>query len=113
MPRHFLKFVATSDSQPRSNDHAPDEARTHPQRNVLTRVIGMPGEVDADITELRPDLLELRLGQIPVMLDGMPARFETASVVQALSGAEIELIVDLHLGTHSATVWTCTGPAEQ
>jgi glutamate N-acetyltransferase/amino-acid N-acetyltransferase len=73
---------------------------------------GLLVAVGASGAELRPELLELRIGPIPVMLEGMPARFETAAVVHALSNPEIELVVDLHMGTHSATVWTCTGPAE-
>jgi glutamate N-acetyltransferase / amino-acid N-acetyltransferase len=71
---------------------------------------GLLAAVGASGVDLRPDLLELRLGQVPVMLDGVPVKFDSAGVVQALSGPEIELVVDLHVGTSSATVWTCTVP---
>ncbi len=68
--------------------------------------------VGASGAELRPDLLELRLGPVAVMLEGMPARFEPATAVQALSAPEVELTVDLHIGLHAASVWACTGPAD-
>jgi glutamate N-acetyltransferase/amino-acid N-acetyltransferase len=71
---------------------------------------GLLAAVGSSGVDLRPDLLELRLGQVPVMLDGVPVKFDSAAVVQALSGPEIELVVDLHVGTGSATVWTCSVP---
>jgi glutamate N-acetyltransferase/amino-acid N-acetyltransferase len=73
---------------------------------------GLLVAVGSSGVKLRPDLLELRLGQVAVMLDGLPAPFNQGSAVQALSGPEIELSVDLHVGTHSATVWTCTTPMD-
>lgn len=71
---------------------------------------GLLAAVGSSGVDLRPDLLELRLGHVPVMLDGVPVKFNSAAVVQALSGPEIELVVDLHVGTGGATVWTCTVP---
>jgi glutamate N-acetyltransferase / amino-acid N-acetyltransferase len=71
---------------------------------------GLLVAVGSSGAELRPDLLELRLGPALVMLDGLPVRFDTAAAVQALSSPEIELTVDLHIGTSSTTVWTCTRP---
>ena len=62
--------------------------------------------------DLRPDLLELRLGQTPVMIEGAPVSFDTAAVIQSLSNPEIELVVDLHMGNQSAAIWTCTAPVE-
>jgi glutamate N-acetyltransferase/amino-acid N-acetyltransferase len=73
---------------------------------------GLLVAVGASGVELRPDLLELRLGPALVMLDGLPVPFDTEDVVQALSGTEIELVVDMHMGTSNATVWTCTRPNE-
>ncbi len=73
---------------------------------------GLLVAVGASGAELRPDLLELRLGPALVMLDGLPLRFDAAAAVQALSGPEIELTVDLHMGASSATVWTCTTPVD-
>jgi glutamate N-acetyltransferase / amino-acid N-acetyltransferase len=69
---------------------------------------GLLVAVGASGTELRPDRLELRIGPTPVMFEGMPVGFDSRAIVQALSGPEIELIVDLHIGNQSASVWTCT-----
>jgi glutamate N-acetyltransferase/amino-acid N-acetyltransferase len=73
---------------------------------------GLLVAVGSSSVELRPDLLELRLGPVVAMLDGLPAAFDQSSAVQALSGPEVDLTVDLHMGTHGATVWTCTTPNE-
>jgi glutamate N-acetyltransferase/amino-acid N-acetyltransferase len=82
-------------------------ANANPDWGGLLVAIGASG------VELRPELLELRFGPIPVMSEGMPARFETVKMVQVLSNPEIELVVDLHMGSNSASVWTCTGPPER
>jgi glutamate N-acetyltransferase/amino-acid N-acetyltransferase len=81
-------------------------ARGSPDWGGLLVAVGAAG------VELRPDLLELRLGPSTVMLDGMPAAFDQVSAVQALSSPEIELTVDLHMGAHGASVWTCTTPMD-
>jgi len=73
---------------------------------------GLLVAVGSSGVDLRPDLLELRMGPAPVMLNGMAVGFDAAAVVQALSGPEIELAVDLHLGSSNATIWTCTRPNE-
>lgn len=73
---------------------------------------GMLAAIGACHVELRPDLLELRLGSVPVMLEGIPTRYEPGAAVQAISGPEADLTVDLHMGTASATVWTCAPPAD-
>ena len=63
--------------------------------------------IGASRVDLRADLLELRFGSMPVMLEGMPVPIDSLSAVQALAGNEVDLVIDMHLGTHSATVWTC------
>lgn len=73
---------------------------------------GLLVAVGASGAELRPDLLELRVGPVPVMLEGAPSRLAPTALIQALSGPEVELIVDLHLGSHGAAIWTCSGPAD-
>jgi glutamate N-acetyltransferase/amino-acid N-acetyltransferase len=73
---------------------------------------GLLVAVGSSGVELRPDLLELRIGQVAVMLDGLPAAFDQGSAVQALSGPEIELSIDLQMGANGATVWTCTTPLD-
>ena len=68
---------------------------------------GLLVAVGASGVELRADLLELRLGPVTVMLDGAPAKYNPAAAAQALSGPEIELTVDLHMGSQSAAMLTC------
>jgi glutamate N-acetyltransferase/amino-acid N-acetyltransferase len=63
--------------------------------------------IGASRAELRADLLELRFGSMPVMIEGMPVPIDPLSAVQVLAGNEIELVIDMHLGTHSAIAWTC------
>ncbi|HWQ14141.1 MAG TPA: bifunctional ornithine acetyltransferase/N-acetylglutamate synthase, partial [Roseiflexaceae bacterium] len=91
-------------------------ARSSSVRSACARGIpdwgGLLVAVGASGAELRPDALELRVGHVTVMRDGMPARFEPPALVQALSGPEIELAADLHVGTSAATVWTCTTPMD-
>jgi glutamate N-acetyltransferase/amino-acid N-acetyltransferase len=73
---------------------------------------GMLVAVGASGVDLRPDLLELRVGAVTVMDEGLSKRFEPAELIQALSGPEVELLIDLHNGAGAATVWTCTTGAE-
>jgi glutamate N-acetyltransferase/amino-acid N-acetyltransferase len=58
--------------------------------------------------ELRADSLEIRIGSMIVMIDGTATKSDTAALVLALAGTEVELTVDLHLGTATSTIWTCT-----
>jgi glutamate N-acetyltransferase/amino-acid N-acetyltransferase len=74
---------------------------------------GLLVAVGASGAEIRPDRLELRIGSVPVMFEGIPVGYDGRAIVQALSGSEIELLVDLHIGNHSATVWTCTSADER
>lgn len=62
--------------------------------------------------ELRADALEIRVGSMITMIDSMAARYDSAAIVQALSGSEVDLIVDLHMGSSTATIWTCTPMGE-
>jgi glutamate N-acetyltransferase / amino-acid N-acetyltransferase len=73
---------------------------------------GLLVAVGASGVELRPEALELRLGAVTVMADGTAARFDQSALVQAISGPEVELTVDLHIGASAATVWTCTTPMD-
>jgi glutamate N-acetyltransferase/amino-acid N-acetyltransferase len=63
--------------------------------------------IGASQVDLRADLLELRFGSMPVMIEGMPVPIDPLSAVQVLAGNEIELVIDMHLGTHSTIAWTC------
>ena len=77
-------------------------ARSVPDWGSVMVAVGASG------AELRPDLLEIRLGPTTVMTDGAAARYDNQAVVSALSGAEIEITIDLHMGTSTTTLWTCT-----
>jgi glutamate N-acetyltransferase/amino-acid N-acetyltransferase len=68
--------------------------------------------VGASGCELRADAIELRVGQVTVMADGTAVRYDQSAIIQAVSGPEIDLTVDLHMGTIAATVWTCTTPMD-
>jgi glutamate N-acetyltransferase/amino-acid N-acetyltransferase len=69
---------------------------------------GLLVAVGASEAEMRPDLLELRLGNVVVLREGVGVAYDPTAAVQALSSSEIELTVDLHIGNHSATIWTGT-----
>ncbi|NOK62685.1 MAG: bifunctional ornithine acetyltransferase/N-acetylglutamate synthase [Chloroflexi bacterium AL-W] len=73
---------------------------------------GLLVAIGASGVALRPDLLELQFAHVPVMLEGVPTAYEPSALVQSLSGSEVEIYVDLHVGTHSATTWTCTTTGE-
>jgi len=54
-----------------------------------------------------PDRLEIVFAGIPTCVDGTGLAFDEAAAAAALSAREIEVVVDLHLGSGAATVWTC------
>ncbi len=62
--------------------------------------------------DVRPDLLELRIGGCPVMLEGVAVPFDTSIATKHMSSPEIELSVDLHQGIGTAVMWTCTWGGE-
>ncbi len=64
--------------------------------------------VGASNAELRPELLELRIGNLTLMQEGLPLAYEPIAAVQAFSGQEIQILIDLHLGPIDTTMWTCT-----
>jgi glutamate N-acetyltransferase/amino-acid N-acetyltransferase len=68
--------------------------------------------VGASGADIRPDALEIRVGPVIVMIDGTTARYDVPAVIQALSNPEVELTIDLHNGTATAIVWTCTPMGE-
>ena len=54
------------------------------------------------------DRLEIRFGGTTVARDGaVVAGYDEAPVARHLAGNEIEIGVDLHLGSGRARVWTC------
>lgn len=81
-------------------------AQGRPDWGALLTAVGSSG------AEMRPDLLELRIGGSQVMLEGVARPFDSALVTKHVSGTEIELVVDMHLGMGTATMWTCTWGGE-
>lgn len=64
--------------------------------------------VGASGVDVRPELLELRAGNLLLMLEGTSVLFDQKAALQVFSNPEIELVVDLHLGSNVAVMWTCT-----
>lgn len=77
-----------------------------PDWGALLAAVGASG------AELRPELLELRVGSLLMMLEGGAVSFDYNTALQLFSGPEIELVIDLHLGSSAAIVWTCTWHSE-
>ncbi|MEI7771925.1 MAG: bifunctional glutamate N-acetyltransferase/amino-acid acetyltransferase ArgJ [Chloroflexales bacterium] len=57
--------------------------------------------------ELRPELLELRIGHVVLMSEGQPCTFDQTVVIQLFTSPEIDFTIDMHLGPAEATVLTC------
>jgi len=53
------------------------------------------------------DRLEVTFAGITTCRDGMAVAFDEVEAAEALSKKSIEVVVDLHLGDGTATVWTC------
>jgi glutamate N-acetyltransferase/amino-acid N-acetyltransferase len=77
-------------------------AQGRPDWGALLTAVGNSG------AELRPELLELRIGGTLVMHEGLPVPFDAAAITSCFSGPEVELLADLHMGPGAATMWTCT-----
>jgi glutamate N-acetyltransferase/amino-acid N-acetyltransferase len=73
-----------------------------PDWGTLLAAVGASG------IEVRPDLLELRIGNLLLMKEGLPTSFDEATALQLFSSSDIEFTIDLNLGPGSATMWTCT-----
>jgi glutamate N-acetyltransferase/amino-acid N-acetyltransferase len=76
--------------------------RGAPDWGTILAAIGASG------AELRPELLELRVSGLLLMQEGLPVTHEPIAAVQAFSGQEIHLVIDLHLGPIETSMWTCT-----
>ncbi len=61
---------------------------------------------------LRPDLLELRIGNLVVMREGAAVPYDTTAVLQNWIASEIELGIDLNLGPSEVSLLTCTWSEE-
>jgi glutamate N-acetyltransferase/amino-acid N-acetyltransferase len=54
-----------------------------------------------------PDSIEVFLGDICVCRDGRGVEFEEQAAHEYLGESEVRLVVDLHVGEHHATFYTC------
>jgi glutamate N-acetyltransferase/amino-acid N-acetyltransferase len=68
------------------------------------RVIMAVGKSSAKVD---PDRVEVIFAGITTCKDGTGFLFDEQAASEALAQDEIEIVVDLHLGEHQATVWTC------
>lgn len=73
------------------------------------RVLAAAGRSGVDF---RPELVELRLGQVQVVRDGVVCRHNRGAARKAVSGSEVVITLDLNAGEQEATVWTCDLTAE-
>ncbi len=86
-------------------------ARSSAVRSACMRNVADWGTILAAIgssgVELRPELLELRVGHIVLMLEGLPCTFDQSMALQLFTSPEIDLTIDMHVGPAEATVLTC------
>lgn len=64
--------------------------------------------VGASGAELRPELLDLRVGGVLVLQEGQAVAYDSAAALQAVAGPELEFVIDLNAGPVELNVWTCT-----
>ncbi len=63
--------------------------------------------VGKSTAEVDPSRLEIVFAGIPTCVDGTGLAFDEDAAAAALALDEVEVLVDLHVGDASATVWTC------
>jgi len=54
-----------------------------------------------------PESAEVRLGEILVFQDGTGVDFDAEAAHDYLKSTDVRILLDLHSGSQSATVWTC------
>jgi glutamate N-acetyltransferase/amino-acid N-acetyltransferase len=60
----------------------------------------------------QPEMVELSLGDVCVVKDGVATAYDLPAAQQAVAGPEVSIALDLHAGGEEATVWTCDLTAE-
>jgi len=68
------------------------------------RIMAAVGRSGVEVVESKIDLY---IGDVPVVKAGRPAPFNKRRVVEALSGSEVVISLQLNLGTATATAWGC------
>jgi glutamate N-acetyltransferase / amino-acid N-acetyltransferase len=81
-------------------------------RSALRRGIPEWGAIFAAIgascVEIRPELLEIHMGGVLVLDEGAVVSFDLPSLLQAASGPEIEITLNLNVGPVEVHVLSCT-----
>jgi glutamate N-acetyltransferase/amino-acid N-acetyltransferase len=98
--RHIAQVVARSQAVRRACSQG------RPDWGTILAAIG------ASAVEVRPELIDLYVGDLLLMFEGLPVSFDRSIALQLFSSLELEFIIDLHLGPGSATMWTCTWHGE-
>jgi len=57
--------------------------------------------------EIKPDIIDIKIGDITMLEAGSPQPFDEDEATTLLSQKDVDIIVDLHMGSESATVMTC------
>ncbi len=68
------------------------------------RIIAAVGRSGAEVVESK---VGLYIGEVCVVKEGKSAEFSESKVLEALSGSEVLIDVQLNLGTAAATAWGC------
>ncbi|WP_082651677.1 bifunctional glutamate N-acetyltransferase/amino-acid acetyltransferase ArgJ [Gorillibacterium timonense] len=56
---------------------------------------------------VNPDTVDVRLGDFLVLEGSRPVPFDDPAATEYLKGTEVQIVVNLHMGTASATAWGC------
>lgn len=56
---------------------------------------------------VNPDTVDIRIGDIPVMIQSRPVPFDEERAAEYLKGDTVEIAIDLHMGNGQATAWGC------
>lgn len=76
-------------------------AGSDPNWGRIVAAIGASG------CELDQNTFEIALGDVQIVKQGLAAQYEQAAAKAAVSGDEVTISIDLHLGAGQATAWGC------
>jgi glutamate N-acetyltransferase/amino-acid N-acetyltransferase len=66
------------------------------------RIIAAIGATDAVVD---PNIIDIDINHVPVMIAGAPADFDVESLTNSLAAHDIDIDIDMHLGNASGTAW--------
>jgi len=76
-------------------------AGSDPNWGRIVAAIGASG------CELDQNTFDIALGDVQIVKQGLAAQYEQAAAKAAVSGDEVTISIDLHLGAGQATAWGC------